>query len=181
MTWMIASDLHGSAHWGRRLLQAFDREGAERLLLLGDILYHGPRNALPEGYAPMELAELLNARAGRVFGVRGNCDAEIDAQVLHFPMTADYALLFAGARAVFATHGHLYHKDHLPPLRPGDILLHGHTHRPAREELPEGVWYFNPGSVSIPKEASPRGYMLFDGARFLWKDLDGNEYRRFEV
>ena len=180
MKWMIASDLHGSAFWCRRLLEAFDREGAQRLLLLGDLLYHGPRNALPEDYAPMEVAALLNERAGQICAVRGNCDAEIDQAVLRFPIMADYCLLPLEERTVFVTHGHLYHKDALPPLQPGDILLHGHTHVPAREELEEGILYLNPGSVSIPKEDSWHGYMLLEDGGFLWKDMEGREYKNEE-
>ena len=178
MKLMIASDIHGSAFWCRRLLEVFDREGADRLLLLGDILYHGPRNALPEEYAPMEVAAMLNERSGSVFGVRGNCDAEIDQMVLQFPMMADYGLLFAGTHAVFATHGHLWHKENLPPLRAGDVLLHGHTHVPCWEKSGEGVFIFNPGSVSIPKEDTPRGYLILDGSEWIWKDLNGEAYHR---
>ncbi len=181
MKLMVASDIHGSAYWCRRLLEAFDREGADRLLLLGDILYHGPRNDLPEEYAPMEVAAMLNARAGMVFGVRGNCDAEIDQMVLQFPMMADYSLLFAGQHAVFATHGHVWNKEHLPPLRSGDVLLHGHTHVPAWEETAEGIFYLNPGSVSIPKENTPHGYLLLEEKTWSWKRVDGEEYHRLTL
>lgn len=181
MKLMIASDIHGSAHWCRCLLEAFDREEADRLLLLGDILYHGPRNPLPEEYAPMEVATMLNARKGSVFGVRGNCDAEIDQMVLQFPMMAEYCLLFAGARTIFVTHGHIWNTDRLPPLRPGDLLLHGHTHRPAWEETPEGIVYLNPGSVSIPKENTPHGYLLLEGEELIWKTLDGEVYHRLPL
>ena len=111
MKLMIASDIHGSAHWCRKLFSAFDREGADRLLLLGDLLYHGPRNPLPEGYAPMEVAELLNARRGEIFCVRGNCDSEVDQMVLQLPILADYCLVMAGKRCVFATHGHHHNTD----------------------------------------------------------------------
>ena len=181
MKLMIASDIHGSAYWCRRLLDAFDREGADRLLLLGDILYHGPRNALPEEYAPMEVAAMLNARGTCVSGVRGNCDAEIDQMVLEFPMMADYCLLFAGSRTVFVTHGHLWNRDKLPPLRPGDLLLHGHTHVPTWDETNEGLTILNPGSVSIPKENTPHGYLIFDGREFVWKNVDGEEYHRLSL
>ena len=178
---IIASDIHGSALYCGQLLEAFRREGAEKLLLLGDILYHGPRNDLPDGYAPKEVTAQLNACAGSILGVRGNCDAEIDQMVLQFPMMADYCLLYAAGRTVFATHGHVYNTASLPPLQPGDILLHGHTHVPCWEEFGNGNLYLNPGSVSLPKEDSPRGYLLLTDTAFIWKDLAGHEYHRLEL
>ena len=180
MKWLIASDIHGSACYCRRLLDAYDRERADRLLLLGDILYHGPRNDLPREYAPKEVIALLNPRARDILCVRGNCDAEVDQMVLDFPLLADYALLAEGTRLIFATHGHLFHLDRLPPLHPGDILLPGHTHVPAcREE--KGIMYLNPGSVSIPKEDSPRGYMTLENGLFRWVTLDGAEYKTYSL
>lgn len=178
--WMIASDLHGSAPAVRELLAAFEREGAERLILLGDILYHGPRNDLPEGYAPKEVIALLSPLKDRIFSVRGNCDTEVDQMVLPFPVLADYAVLTAGERAVYLTHGHVYNREHLPPLTKGDILLHGHTHVSALCVQEEYV-YMNPGSVSIPKEDTPRGYILLLGDSFLFKTLGGEEYARFDA
>ena len=164
MKLLIASDIHGAADCCRSLLDAWDREGADRLLLLGDILYHGPRNDLPPAYAPKQVLALLNARRDRIFCVRGNCDTEVDQMVLEFPILADYAVLTAGQRLIYATHGHRYNTAHLPPLQPGDILLHGHTHIPAWEQFGRDNLYLNPGSVSIPKENSPRSYMtLQDG------------------
>lgn len=178
---VIASDIHGSALYCGQLLEAFRREGAEKLLLLGDILYHGPRNDLPDGYAPKEVTAQLNACAGSILGVRGNCDAEIDQMVLQFPMMADYCLLYAAGRTVFVTHGHVYNTASLPPLQPGDILLHGHTHVPCWEEFGNGNLYLNPGSVSLPKEDSPRGYLLLTETAFIWKDLAGHKYHRLEL
>ncbi len=125
MKYLIASDIHGSAYYCARLLQDFAREQADRLVLLGDILYHGPRNDLPREYAPKRVIDLLNGIRQHIFCVRGNCDAEVDQLVLHFPILADYALLEAGGRLIFATHGHHYNLEHLPPLQPGDVLLHG--------------------------------------------------------
>ena len=131
MKLMIASDIHGAAGYCRALLDAFDREGADRLLLLGDILYHGPRNDLPDEYAPKQVLAMLNERRDRIFCVRGNCDTEVDQMVLTFPILADYSVFPAADRLVYATHGHVFNTSHLPPLCPGDILLHGHTHIPA--------------------------------------------------
>ena len=176
MKLLIASDIHGAADCCRALLDAWDREGADRLLLLGDVLYHGPRNDLPQGYAPKEVIALLNARKDRIFCVRGNCDTEVDQMVLEFPVLADYAVLTAGPRLVYATHGHVYNTAHLPPLQPGDILLHGHTHVPAWEKFGQDNYYLNPGSVSIPKENSPRGYMTVEDGTFAWKTLAGEVY-----
>ena len=178
---MIASDIHGSAYYCRQLLAAFDREGADRLLLLGDILYHGPRNDLPKEYAPKEVIALLNERKQRIFCVRGNCEAEVDQMVLQFPVMADYCILPVGERMIYATHGHNHNLKALPPLQKGDILLHGHTHIPAWEQFGDGNLYVNPGSVSIPKEGSAHGYMLLEGSCLVWKDLDGAEYHREQL
>ena len=172
MKWLIASDIHGSAQWCRRLLEAWDSEQADRLLLLGDVLYHGPRNDLPDQYAPKEVIAMLNARRERILCVRGNCEAEVDQMVLDFPVLADYAVLWEGSRLIYCTHGHVYNTGKLPPLQTGDVLLHGHTHIPAWED--HGAYrYLNPGSVAIPKEGSWHGYMTLENGRFLWKDFDG--------
>ena len=176
MKWMIASDIHGSAYYCRELLAAFDREGADRLLLLGDILYHGPRNDLPREYAPKEVLAMLNERSDRIFCVRGNCDTEVDQMVLTFPILADYCLITVGDRLIYATHGHNFNLQSLPPLQPGDILLHGHTHIPAWEPFGEGNIYCNPGSVSIPKAESAHSYMMLEGNSLTWKALDGKAY-----
>ena len=181
MNLMIASDLHGSAFYTRQLLDAWDREDAPRLFLLGDILYHGPRNDLPEGYAPKQMLAMLNERKDRIFCVRGNCDGEVDQMVLDFPIMADYAILTTGERLIYATHGHVYNTAHLPPLQPGDILLHGHTHVPAWLEFGEENLYLNPGSVSIPKENSPHSYMTLADGKFVWKHLDGTVYHELDL
>ena len=178
MKWMIASDIHGSAYYCRELLKAYEREGADRLLLLGDLLYHGPRNDLPREYAPKQVIEMLNGMKESILCVRGNCEAEVDQMVLMFPVLADYAILCAGERMIFATHGHHFNTASLPPLHKGDILLHGHTHVPVCEDHGDYI-YMNPGSVSIPKENSPHGYMTLEGEKFLWKSLEGEVYRSF--
>lgn len=174
MKWMIASDLHGSAYYCRKMLEAFEREGADRLFLMGDLLYHGPRNDLPREYAPKEVIPLLNGKKEKLLCVRGNCDAEVDQMVLEFPVLADYAVLPVGQRLIYATHGHIYHVKNLPPLAPGDVLLHGHTHVPAWTEFGQGNLYLNPGSVSIPKENSPHSYMTLEGNTMQWKELESS-------
>ena len=181
MKWMIASDLHGSAVYCRRMIEAFEREDADRLLLLGDLLYHGPRNDLPEGYAPKEVIPMLNGMKPKLLCVRGNCDAEVDQMVLDFPILADYAVLPVGQRLVYATHGHVHNLKNLPPLARGDILLHGHTHIPAWTEFGEENLYLNPGSLSIPKEGSAHSYMTLEGKTFCWKTLEGETYHELSL
>ena len=174
MKWMTAADIHGSEYYCRKLLEAYEREKAGRLLLLGDILYHGPRNDLPKGYNTKNVAGMLNERRRDILCVRGNCDTEVDQMVLEFPVLADYCIIADGENVIYATHGHIFNKKKLPPLHRGDILLHGHTHVPACEERDNYI-YLNPGSVSIPKEESWHGYMIFENGVFIWKDLDGEE------
>lgn len=172
MKLMIASDIHGSAYYCKKMVAAYQREHADRLLLLGDILYHGPRNDLPEDYDPKAVISLLNPLKQEILCVRGNCDTEVDQMVLDFPIMAEYCLLELNGQTVFATHGHHFNPQNPPMLKDGDILLNGHTHIPANQNM-STYTYMNPGSVSIPKEGSAHGYMIFDGA-FTWKDLDGN-------
>ena len=181
MKLMIASDIHGSAFYCRQMLEAFEREGADRLLILGDVLYHGPRNDLPKDYAPKEVIAMLNAVKQKLFCVRGNCDTEVDQMVLEFPVLADYCVLPLEERIIYATHGHNYNTAKLPPMQKGDILLHGHTHIPAWEEFGDENLYLNPGSVSIPKNGSAHGYMMLENGAFVWKSLDGEEYKRIEL
>ena len=182
MKWVIGSDIHGAADCCRQLLEAYRREEGERLLLLGDLLYHGPRNDLPEHYRPKEVLAMLNELSQEIFCVRGNCEAEVDQMVLTFPVMADYCLLESGGLRIFATHGHVFNIVTPPPLGNGDILLHGHTHIPIRELRPDGYWYLNPGSVSLPKANSPKSYMTLEGRTFCWKMLeDGREWDRLEL
>ena len=180
MKWLIASDIHGSALYCRKLLESYKAEKADRLIILGDILYHGPRNDLPEGYAPKEVIKLLNAVSSDLLCVRGNCDTEVDQMVLQFPIMADYAVLDIGGRIIYATHGHIYNENNLPPIHRGDILLNGHTHVPKCTEH-ENYIYMNPGSVSIPKENSHHGYMTVENGSFIWKDLGGEIKNKFTL
>ncbi len=170
---MIASDLHGDAACTKSTLDAFDKEGADKLLLLGDILYHGPRNDLPDGYAPKEVISLLNERRESLLCVRGNCDTEVDQMVLNFPILADYAILSLDGITVFATHGHKYNLESLPPLAKGEVLLHGHTHVYACDCFGEDNLYLNPGSASLPKNGNPKTYMIYENKTFTLKTFDG--------
>lgn len=173
MKLMIASDIHGSAYYCRKMIEAYKREQADKLLILGDILYHGPRNNLPKDYNPKEVIAMLNPMKQELLCVRGNCDTEVDQMVLEFPILADYCFLELDGHTIFATHGHNHNPKNLPMLKEGDILLNGHTHIPANQNM-GSYTYMNPGSVSIPKEGSAHGYMIYDNG-FKWKDLDGKE------
>ena len=174
MKWLIASDIHGSAYYCEKLIRAFESEKADRLLLLGDILYHGPRNDLPKDYAPKKVIAMLNAVADSIVCVRGNCDGEVDDMVLDFPVLAEYAIVSdpsLGSSVIFATHGHHFNASSLPKLKSGDVLLHGHTHIPVFERVGD-VFVVNPGSVSIPKNGSENSYMIFENGCFELKSLD---------
>lgn len=171
MKLFIASDIHGDFDAASRLVAAYRESGAEKLVLLGDILYHGPRNDLPAGYAPKMVIELLNGIKDEILCVRGNCEAEVDQMVLEFPVMADFAWIEADGVRIFATHGHKFNLQNLPPLKAGDVLLHGHTHVPAMVEFGNGNLYVNPGSVSIPKENSAKSYIVFENGKFEFAEL----------
>ena len=170
MKLFIASDIHGSAKYCKEMLHAFDREGADKLLLLGDILYHGPRNPLPEEYSPARVIEMLSVYKNKIICVRGNCDGEVDQMVLPFPILSEYAAVYADGVNIYLSHGHRAE----PPLQNGDVYITGHTHVPANENC--GYLHLNPGSVSLPKENSAHGYILFDKGAFYFKALDGRVY-----
>ena len=180
MKLMIASDLHGSAYYAKKLMDAYAAEAPDKLLLLGDLLYHGPRNALPEGYDCMAVAGMLNSVKDRIVAVRGNCDCEIDQMVLEFPMMGDYALLCVNGLTLYATHGHLWDAVNPPPMAPGAVLLNGHFHVPTCEQH-DGFLYVNPGSTSIPKDGSVGSYLVLEDQTFTWKDMDGHAYKSFTV
>lgn len=184
MKLLIASDIHGSATWCKRLMAAIEAEAPDRLILLGDLLYHGPRNPLPDGYAPAEVAAMLNGMAERIVAVRGNCDSEVDQMMLDFPCMGDYALVMDGARSLFCTHGHVFdpavvcenaeagvRNATMPPLAPGSAFLSGHTHVKTNEKR-SGIQFVNPGSVSLPKDGT-HSYALYADGRFELRTLEG--------
>ena len=180
MKLMIASDIHGSAYFCEKMLAAFEREQADRLMLLGDLLYHGPRNDLPRDYAPKQVIAMLIEVKEKVLCVRGNCDTEVDQMVLPFPILADYAVIPVGSRLIYCTHGHHFNVNALPPMQKGDILIYGHTHVPLKDVNEERAC-LNPGSVSIPKEDSWHGYMTLEDGCFRWIDFDGNVHMEWNA
>lgn len=161
MKLMFASDIHGSLPATERVLELFAQSDARWLVILGDVLNHGPRNALPEGYAPAQVAERLNEQASRIVAVRGNCDSEVDQMLLTFPITAPWQQVLLPERRLFLTHGHLFGPDDEPPLAAGDVLVYGHTHIPVAEKRGD-IFHFNPGSVSIPKGGYAASYGMLE-------------------
>ena len=174
MKLMFASDIHGDFDCARAMLDAYHSEGAEKLILLGDLLYHGPRNDIPAGYAPKKVIELLNGAKNELVCVSGNCDTEVDQMVLEFPILADYMLIFERGRRFFITHGHHYNTTTPPLLSEGDVLIHGHTHVLTVTPFGNGLTYLNPGSVSLPKENHPKSYMIYEDGVFTIRDFEGN-------
>ena len=166
MKLIIASDIHGSAYWCGRLMELVEAEKPDRILLLGDLLYHGPRNDLPRDYAPKQVIPMLSKYAHRIIAVRGNCEAEVDQMVLPFPCLADFSQLYADGKLLYLTHGHHHSPDNLPPLPEGSLFLSGHTHVKL-DEMRNGIRCLNPGSVSIPKDGSHSCLIWADGEIFV--------------
>ena len=180
MRLLIASDIHGDAECCRAMLDAAERENAEKILILGDILYHGPRNDLPAGYAPKAVIEMLNRSADKLLCVRGNCDTEVDQMVLSFPVLSDTAFVYDGDEklTLFMSHGHKYSPDALPPLPAGTIFLYGHTHVLGKTDR-GGIPCVNPGSVSLPKNNNPKTYAIYEGASIEIKTFGGEIIEKY--
>lgn len=180
MKLMLISDIHGSAYWLRRALEKAGEERADYIVTVGDYLYHGPRNPLPEGYDPKETAELLNRHKERMIAVRGNCDAEVDQMLLEFPMMGDYVVLLNEGRRIFVSHGHIHSMEQLPPLSEGDMFIQGHTHVPVAEKK-DGIYLVNPGSIALPKENNPCSYGIVDTHEVVVKSFEGDVIRRVSL
>ena len=164
---VFMSDIHGVPSALKSALSAAESLGYDRLVLLGDLLYHGPRNGVPSFYDPEQVADILNGLKDKIIAVRGNCDAEVDQMMFEFPMMSDYSILDAGSETFFLTHGHLWNERILPPIGIGTVLAHGHTHVPELKKLECGLTIFNPGSVALPKGGSARSFGYFDGNTLL--------------
>ena len=180
MKLLICSDIHGDIACMNKILEIFNSEGYDRLVILGDILYHGPRNDLPPSYAPKKVIEALNAVSNKIIAVRGNCDTEVDQMVLNFPVLSDYAILFLDGISVYLTHGHKYSPTNPPPLKSGDVMLYGHTHVLKIEEIGNNV-FINPGSITIPKENNPQSYMCYEDGKFTISDFSGNKIKQIDL
>ncbi|MCL1948635.1 MAG: phosphodiesterase [Turicibacter sp.] len=181
MKYIIASDIHGSAKYAREVLRIFEQEQADYLLLLGDLLYHGPRNPLPQDYAPQEVAVVLNSLKEKIIAVRGNCDSEVDQMLLDFPIMSDSNMLPFENRKIMLSHGHVYHEENLPKnLVAGDVFMFGHIHLPVLK-VENGIHIFNPGSVSMPKEGHPNTYGVLENDQLQIKTFAGQIYRSSDI
>ena len=169
---MFISDIHGMHETLKQALDHADRLSVDQIVILGDILYHGPRNGVPSVYDPPAVAEMLNARKDQILAVRGNCDAEVDQMMLKFPIMADYSELICGNTRFFLTHGHLWNENKLPDLPAGTILAHGHTHIAVNKKLENGMRIFNPGSISLPKNSTVRSFGIFEDDKLSILDLE---------
>ena len=174
MKLIIASDIHGSSYYCDLLVKIFNKENPDKLILLGDILYHGPRNDLPYNYAPKSVIEMLNNISDKIICIRGNCDAEVDQMVLNFPLSDTYKKIIVDGNSFVLTHGHIYNEIKFDVIDGDRVMLNGHTHIPLYNEL-NGFVLINPGSVSIPKANSPHSFILYNDGNFYWKNLETNE------
>lgn len=170
---MFASDIHGSLKYTKRMFEIFNLEKAELLVLLGDYLYHGPRNAIPYEYNTQEVAKMLNQYKDKIIAIRGNCESEVDEMLLDFPIVSSAYLLLDNQK-VFLTHGHVYHEENLGNLSPGDVLIRGHFHVPYYRVVNQ-ILVLSPGSISIPKQWSTHSYMIYENKQFIIKDFDQND------
>ncbi len=170
---MVISDIHGSLFYLKKVIEIFEKNNYDKILILGDELYHGPRNPLPKEYNPKEAAELLNRYKNKIIAVRGNCDSEVDQMVLNFPITADYNMIFWENKKIFMTHGHIYNIDSPLPMEDGDIMIYGHFHIPIIQRKNEKM-FLNPGSISLPKENNPNSFGVFENGSFYIKDMEEN-------
>lgn len=175
---IAAGDLHGHTTQANQLKEAVEREGADKIILLGDMLYQGVYGKITEDFSGPQTKDILNSMADKIIAVRGNCDAEVHQEFLNYPMMSDLGVLVDGGRAIYFTHGHLYNEHSLPAMAEGDVLLQGHTHIP-RWVCVQGRYVFNPGSMAANKEGNIKGYILIeDGKTFTWKTMEGEPYHR---
>ncbi|HEX3028491.1 MAG TPA: phosphodiesterase [Clostridia bacterium] len=176
MKLIFISDIHGSLFYAKKAVEAYEREQADFIVILGDVLYHGPRNPLPKEYNPKEVALLFNRYAEKIIAVRGNCDTEVDQMVLEFEIMAPYSTLLCGNRRIFLTHGHILNKENPPKLRGNDVLIYGHSHIPLAEKN-GSIYVVNPGSISMPKENNPNTYAVLEEDAFKIMDFEGNLFK----
>lgn len=180
-TYLVISDIHGSLDGALLVKNAFKKHNADCILCLGDILYHGPRNDLPNDYYPKKVIPILNDLANYIISVRGNCDAEVDQMVLDFACTSDYNIIPYQNNKIFMSHGHIYSPNNLPTLNKGDLFLSGHTHIPTAELNNEGIYLLNPGSISLPKNGHPKTYGTLQNNIFNIYTIENDLYMSITI
>ena len=180
MKLFFMSDIHGSLKYAKLGVDAFINENADYMVILGDVLYHGPRNPLPEEYNPKEVANLINKYKNKIIGVRGNCDADVDQMLLEYPCMMDYNVILADGKRVFITHGHIYNEKNMLNMAEDDVLIYGHTHIPVAKKE-NYIYVINPGSISYPKENNPHSYGILEDNVFYIKDICGNVIKSIEL
>lgn len=180
MKLFFISDIHGSYFYLKEVLNKFNEEKADYLVILGDILYHGARNPLPVEYNPKEVTGLINNYSDKIIAVRGNCDSEVDEMVLNFPIMSTYSNILYNNKRLFLTHGHIFNEDNMPSLGDGDLFIYGHFHIP-RAEKKDNIYFINPGSITLPKENNPHTYGVLEGNKFTIKDLEGNVFKEIII
>ena len=180
MKLFFLTDIHGSVYYTKVALELFEKEKADYLIILGDELYHGPRNPLTKDYDPKEVAELLNGYSKKITAVRGNCDSEVDQMMLDYPLMSDYNIIFYNEKRIFVTHGHIYNKVNMPNITDGDVMIYGHTHIPLAEKK-DGIYILNPGSISLPKQDNPNSYAVLEDNLFEVKDLEMKTFKSIKL
>lgn len=180
MKLFVISDIHGSVYYLEKAMERLEKENADMILILGDILYHGARNPLPKDYNPKEVIEILNNHKEKIIAIKGNCDSEVDEMVLEFPIMSTYSNIIYNDKRLFLTHGHIYNEENMVSLNKGDVFLYGHTHIP-RAEKKDGIYYINPGSITLPKENNPHTYGVLEDDIFEIKDLEGNIIKNIKI
>ncbi len=180
MKLLIISDIHGSLYYAKKAITAYETENADYIVILGDELYHGVRNPLPQEYNPKEVALLLNKYCDKIVAIRGNCDSEVDEMVLDFPIMTSYSTILYNGRRFFLSHGHIYNESNLPKLSDGDVFMYGHTHIPVAKKQ-ENIYIFNPGSITLPKENNPNTYGVLENNTLLIKKFDGKIFRELKI
>jgi len=180
MKLFFISDIHGSLYYLNKVMEQYKKEDADYIIILGDELYHGPRNPMPKEYNPQEVARILNNYKDKIIAVRGNCDSEVDQMLIEYPIMSDYSIVLYNGRRLFLTHGHIYNEENLPNLSEGDVLIYGHIHVPVAKKE-NGIFIINPGSIAIPKDDTPHCYAVLEDNVFKIKTLDGEIYKEINI
>lgn len=180
MKFLFISDLHGSLYYSKKIDEIYEKENPDYIVFLGDLLYHGARNPLTREYDPKEVVEILNKYKYKVIGVRGNCDSEVDRMLIKFDMEATYTNIFIDGVRIYATHGHIYNFENLPKINEGDVFIQGHTHIPLAEEK-HGIYFINPGSITLPKGGSENSYSIYENREFRIKNIEGRTMKSLKI